>query len=618
MLRLFKSVQMLKLVQIRLLRLPSGEEVVIRTDVLIHLGRIGMTVTAVLALAASGAALESLDAARAATASGTWAPATELMLPSNASTTNGSATLFAVSCPSAGDCTAVGSYVDSSGADQAMVATETSGTWAPATELTLPPNAWTVTTPVTQDARLSGVSCPSAGNCTAVGGYRISSGAPLAMVATETSGTWAPATELTLPSNTSAVNNTATFSGVSCPSAGNCTAVGPYVDSSLADQVMVATETSGTWAPATELTLPSNTSPDNSSATLSGVSCASAGNCTAVGSYRDTSGYTQALAITQTSGTWAPATELALPSNAVTGQDAFADAVSCWSSGNCAAVGSYIAEPGYAQALALTETSSTWTPATEMTLTPSATAAPYLDGIFCLSIGNCTAVGNYAADNNTQPIVATETSGAWAQAVGPILPSNAKSSYQLASFYGISCPSLGNCAAVGSYLDNSGQSQAMVATETSATSTTTALSSSLNPAAEGQTVVYTATVSPVPIGGTISFTDGGSAISNCTLLSANTGTATCTVSYARTGVHAIAASYSGADGFSSSTSSSLSELVSPTSCAAARWLPPGHSRPEWGRPEGGRPEQPHHRHIRPRQCEHERGHPNDGGRHHQT
>ena len=46
---------------------------------------------------------------------------------------------------------------------------------------------------------------------------------------------------------------------------------------------------------------------------LSGVSCASAGNCTAIGSYIDSSGHTQGLGLTETSGTWARGVELIHP-----------------------------------------------------------------------------------------------------------------------------------------------------------------------------------------------------------------------------------------------------------------------------------------------------------------
>jgi uncharacterized repeat protein (TIGR02543 family) len=170
------------------------------------------------------------------------------------------------------------------------------GTWAQATEITAPANAGT-----DPEAQFVGVSCWSAGNCTAAGYYTDSSGNGQAMAATETSGTWAQATEITAPAN-AGTNPGATLYGVSCSSAGNCTATGFYTDSSGNRQAMAATETSGTWAQATEITLPANAG-TNPGATLYGVSCSSAGNCTATGSYTDSSGNRQAMAATETSGT---------------------------------------------------------------------------------------------------------------------------------------------------------------------------------------------------------------------------------------------------------------------------------------------------------------------------
>ena len=177
------------------------------------------------------------------------------------------------------------------------------------------------------------------------------------MVATETSGTWAQATEVTAPANAGS-NPSASFSGISCSSAGNCTAAGDYTDSSGNDQAMAATETSGTWAQATEVTAPGNDA-GNPYASLSGISCSSAGNCTAAGAYFDSSGNYQAMAATETSGTWAQATEVTAPANAASDPLAYLFGIWCSSAGNCTAVGSYFDSSGNEQAMATTETTVT-------------------------------------------------------------------------------------------------------------------------------------------------------------------------------------------------------------------------------------------------------------------
>lgn len=54
--------------------------------------------------------------------------AVETILPADAES-NPQANMDSVSCPSAGNCTAVGGYTDSSGNEQGVLSTETSGTW---------------------------------------------------------------------------------------------------------------------------------------------------------------------------------------------------------------------------------------------------------------------------------------------------------------------------------------------------------------------------------------------------------------------------------------------------------------------------------------------------------
>ncbi|MHB1582441.1 MAG: alkaline phosphatase family protein [Acidimicrobiales bacterium] len=94
--------------------------------------------------------------------------------------------------------------------------------------------------------------------------------------------------------------------------------------------------------------------------------------------------------------------------------------------------------------------------------------------------------------------------------------------------------------------------------------TATTLTPSANPAAIGDTVTYTASVSPIPDQGTVSFSDGGSPIAGCTgvPVDAAAGTATCQVTYPAGGSHSIVAAYSGDSLYQPSTSATLTEVVS--------------------------------------------------------
>jgi alpha-tubulin suppressor-like RCC1 family protein len=98
--------------------------------------------------------------------------------------------------------------------------------------------------------------------------------------------------------------------------------------------------------------------------------------------------------------------------------------------------------------------------------------------------------------------------------------------------------------------------------------TDTALASSANPSMTGQQVTYTATVSPVPDGGTMAFTDNGSPIAGCGTqpVDTSTGQATCQATPNASGAHNIVATFSGSSGFAGSTSATLTQLATNTPC----------------------------------------------------
>ena len=90
-------------------------------------------------------------------------------------------------------------------------------------------------------------------------------------------------------------------------------------------------------------------------------------------------------------------------------------------------------------------------------------------------------------------------------------------------------------------------------------STTTALASSLNPSSSGQSVTFTATVTP-SLGptGTVQFFDGGNSLGTVALSS---GSASLTTAALTAGTHSITATYSGNTNFSGSTSSPVTQAV---------------------------------------------------------
>ena len=86
---------------------------------------------------------------------------------------------------------------------------------------------------------------------------------------------------------------------VSCAAAGNCTAGGFYGDASRPshEQPFVVSQTNGTWGNAIQV--PGSGTLNAGDAKVTSVSCRSAGNCAAGGTYHDASGHTQAFVVNQ-------------------------------------------------------------------------------------------------------------------------------------------------------------------------------------------------------------------------------------------------------------------------------------------------------------------------------
>jgi hypothetical protein len=85
---------------------------------------------------------------------------------------------------------------------------------------------------------------------------------------------------------------------VSCGAAGDCSAGGSYTDSSGKQQAFVADQSGGTWGTAEEV--PGTSALNGGSAAIAqSVSCAPAGLCNAVGTYQNVKLNTQVYAVSQ-------------------------------------------------------------------------------------------------------------------------------------------------------------------------------------------------------------------------------------------------------------------------------------------------------------------------------
>jgi hypothetical protein len=415
-----------------------------------------------MVVAGAAAVWCAVPLAAAAAPAATWHNAIEV--PGTATlNTGGIAGVQSLSCASAGKCSAGGyyAYTTSNGHkhDQAFVVSESGGTWGDAIEV---PGIAALN--IGRDSGVGSVSCASAGNCAAVGDYADSANHSQAFVVSESAGTWGNAIELP---GTAALNTggDAQVHAVSCRSAGNCAAGGSYTDGTGQVLPFVASESAGTWGAAIEV--PGMATLNKGGAIVDAVSCGSAGNCVAGGSYTDAAHQSQAFVVSQSAGTWHTAIELPGTAALNTGGDAQASVVSCGSAGNCAAGGSYSPSDGPEdlQPFVASESDGTWHTAIEV---PGIAAlningAGFVNGLSCPSAGNCALVGGY--DNgHLLPFVASESGGTWGSAI-EVPGTAALNQGRQARLYSVSCGAAGNCATGGSYYDGSGHYQAFVANE---------------------------------------------------------------------------------------------------------------------------------------------------------
>jgi Fibronectin type III domain len=306
---------------------------------------------------------------------------------------------------------------------------------------------------------LSSTACPAAGDCVAVGYYADSSGDQQGLIETESAGVWT-ATEVNASQLSSvAANPDLSLVSVACASAGNCVATGYYTDASTNQQGLIETESGGTWTAATiQLTnLPSVSA--TPSVNMSSVACPDAQDCVAVGTYSDASGDQQALIYSQSGGAWtANGADLgALETDS--DPDASLSQVSCAAAGNCVAVGSYQDAAGSSEGLIDTESNGTWVAdqadLSHLVGVDGMAPGAELVGVSCPTQGACAAVGSYNdASGDQLAMVLSETGSVWAPATELQAPANFDDT-ALGSRYAaptaISCASAGNCTVVAVY-----------------------------------------------------------------------------------------------------------------------------------------------------------------------
>jgi hypothetical protein len=340
---------------------------------------------------------------------GVWAPGAEAQIPAALSIAppgaNTQLRFVSLQCASAGNCTAVATlndlvllgpppgsgYTFASG-DSPVAFTETDGMWSAGQLIQAPADSST-----RSNVTVTSLSCPSAGDCVAVGDYNATH-AQWGFIATETDGVWAQATPVAAPSASASVLST-TLGAVSCSGVGECTAVGNVTvaaSSTRYEEPLAITESGGTWeysdtldTPANAITIADAQAAQSGTTTIDLLSCSSAGDCDAAGSYVQSGGLTQGMFITESNGSWQTGTPAAAPAGV---ENTSVTDLSCSSAGDCAAIG---LSGGAASNLLFSESGGTWSGGTVPQTTTGHAGA--LFSVSCPIVGSCTASGS--ADN---------------------------------------------------------------------------------------------------------------------------------------------------------------------------------------------------------------------------
>ncbi len=273
---------------------------------------------------------------------------------------------------------------------------------------------------------LNAVSCTSTSFCMAVGSYGTATTSPT-LVEKWNGSKWA---KLTSPNpGTSGAN---VLSGVSCASATSCVAVGSSDVSPIATPL--AEKWNGTsW---TLTTLPDDTLQSSS---LNGVSCTSASFCLAVGSGH-TGTSDGSFADKWNGTTWAlvPYSEPADTTDVVNG-------VTCTSATFCMAVGSSSDGVNPGQTLTAKWNGTSWKAVSSPDTSPA--QANQLNAVSCTSGSFCTAVGQYDNGSDNQATLAQKWNGtSWS-----ITKSPDTSATQANELDGVSCTSASLCVSEGYY-----------------------------------------------------------------------------------------------------------------------------------------------------------------------
>jgi len=321
-------------------------------------------------------------------------------------------TLGAVSCTSDTNCMSVGERVV--GQYNRTLAKR----WNGASWTTLPsPNP-----PGKIDAVLTSVSCASATDCIAVGGYSTAAWSRT-LIERWNGASWSIMGSPNPPGRTFAG-----LSDVACTSPTSCIAVGDY-ETNVWARTLVERWSGGGW-----VMMSSPNPPGRTFAALFGVDCPSASSCIAVGTY-ETNQWGRALVERWSGGGWVIGSSVNPPGQTFT----TLGEIDCVSASSCYAVGSV-----NARTLAEHWDGAHWS--IQVTPNPSGPRDGLaLVSVSCVSDSDCTSVGAYFGDKPSfffKNLIQHWNGATWSAVSSP--------TPQYSALFGVTCVTTSSCYAVGS------------------------------------------------------------------------------------------------------------------------------------------------------------------------
>jgi hypothetical protein len=338
--------------------------------------------------------------------------------------------LQAVTCVDADDCWAVGDSPSASAINGLPLIEHNAG------------SGWSIVSspdpPDSTYGELSGVTCTSADDCWAVGSYNgiqpipPFTGNPSTLIEQYTGSGWSIASSPDPSGSTSSG-----LQAVTCTSADDCWAVGSY----NGDATLIEHDAGSGWA---VVSSPNPTGETTSE--LWAVTCANAGDCWAIGGSESTGTNSNRTLIEHlTGGGWS------IVPNAGGGP---LDSVSCVSASDCWAVGQSVIER---------DTGGGW----GIVPGPTPWGGPggwddSLSGVTCASAGDCSAVGDqvYATAGGhgyVYTLIEQDTGSGWTIVSSPNPPGGTD-----VTLSGVTCTSVGHCWAVGYSVPPDGNDQTLI------------------------------------------------------------------------------------------------------------------------------------------------------------